>query len=142
MVGAVTAPSLIKFISPAMVPDEAEGIWMPVGPVADFPLGEMKKAVVEPPQEAIQHELQKKSVYVWHKESNEFVVYSRACTDLGCPVNWDPGSEWFYCPCHGGIFDKQGERRAGPPKLPLWRYQTRIKDGILEVNLRSVPPVA
>jgi Rieske Fe-S protein len=78
---------------------------------------------------------------VWAESPDQFVVFSRACTDLSCPVRWDPGSQWFFCPCHGGIFDRRGEPRAGPPAVPLHRYQTRIRDGILEVDVFSVPPL-
>ena len=31
---------------------------------------------------------------------------------------------------------------AGPPKEPLYRYATRIRDNILEIDLNSIPPMA
>jgi Rieske Fe-S protein len=57
-------------------------------------------------------------------------------------VNWDAGSQCFYCPCHGGIFDREGVPMAGPPPEPLYRYTTRVRDGVLEIDARSVPPMA
>ncbi len=141
VVGAVGVPSLIKTLSPVLEEDERE-LWRAIGPVSDFPEGSMRKAVLQIPDPEIRSELDKNAVYVWRKDREEFIVYSRSCTDLGCPVTWDPGSEWFYCPCHGGIFNKKGEREAGPPKRPLWRYENRVREGVLEIDLRSVPPMA
>lgn len=132
-VGSFAVPSAIHSLTPVLKPDPDEE-WRALGPASLFEIDKMNKAFFE--QEAI-----RKSVYVWRRSADEYIVYSRSCTDLGCPVTWDPGSEWFYCPCHGGMFNKEGERTAGPPKKPLWRYATRVKDGMLEIDLRSVPPM-
>lgn len=78
-------------------------------------------------------------VYVWRGAHDEVVVFSRACTDLGCPIVWDAKSQCFFCPCHGGVFSRDGDRMAGPPNRPLWRYATRIRAGVVEVDLNSVP---
>ena len=37
----------------------------------------------------------------------------------------------FQCPCHGGAYDSEGNRTAGPPVRALDRYQFLIKDGNL-----------
>ena len=37
----------------------------------------------------------------------------------------------FGCPCHGGAYDAEGNRTAGPPVRCLDRYQFSIKDGNL-----------
>lgn len=141
--GAIGVPAMIDALSPVLNKrSEKARQWQPVGEAEAFALGAMKKAVVKFPSDGAKGGLEEFAVYVWRQEADEFVVFSRSCTDLGCPINWDPGSEWFYCPCHGGIFDKTGERKAGPPKRPLWRYTTRIREGILEIDLRSVPPMA
>ena len=106
-----------------------------------FPIGRVQQAVVSLGRGEADAALQTQGVYVWRSTETEVVVYSRSCTDLGCPVTWDPGSQWFYCPCHGGIFDREGERRAGPPNKPLYRYAIRLVDGDLEIDLHSVPPM-
>lgn len=137
---AVAIPSLFKVLSPIIDEEEADD-WRPVGPVSGFRMG-ITKASVPVSQEVVPNDLNQKGLFVWRKSDSDFVVYSRACTDLGCPVTYDSGSEWFFCPCHGGIFNKEGVPQAGPPNRPLWRYQTRIQNGVLEINLRSVPPLA
>ena len=37
----------------------------------------------------------------------------------------------FGCPCHGGLYDSEGNRSAGPPVRSLDRYEFSIKDGNL-----------
>src|SRR5438132_1105730 len=37
----------------------------------------------------------------------------------------------FGCPCHGGQYDTEGNRTAGPPVRALDRYQFEIKNGHL-----------
>jgi hypothetical protein len=37
----------------------------------------------------------------------------------------------FGCPCHGGLYDAEGNRRAGPPVRSLDRYTFSIKNGRL-----------
>jgi menaquinol-cytochrome c reductase iron-sulfur subunit len=54
-------------------------------------------------------------------------------------LDYDRGSACFFCPCHGGIFRQNGERLAGPPKRPMYRYAHRLRDGIVEIDLQSVP---
>lgn len=141
IVGAVAGPALIHSLSPLLASEPAED-WNALGNADEFPVGKVIKTTLSSSSELAPAKTDEKAVYVWRKSEEQFIVYSRACTDLGCPVTYDPGSEWFYCPCHGGIFDKEGERKAGPPRAPLWRYQTRIRSGNLEINLKSVPPMA
>lgn len=138
--GIVGLPWLASAFSP-VVENESQELWQPVGPLAGFPVGSIQAASVTLPRGDWTRSLQEKGVYVWRNAPGEVVVFSRDCTDLGCPVNWDPKSRCFLCPCHGGIFNMNGERLAGPPKRALYRYATRVRDGILEVDLRSVPVV-
>jgi menaquinol-cytochrome c reductase iron-sulfur subunit len=139
--GIVTVPAVITAISPAIRPPREEH-WAAIGPVANFQIGQVAKAAVSIPQNAGRPGPAEKSVYILRRDEHEFTVYSRTCTDLSCPLTWDPGSEWFYCPCHGGIFSMDGEPQAGPPSRPMYRYANRVRDGILEIDLNSVPVIA
>ena len=69
----------------------------------------------------------------------EFVAFSINCTHLGCPVRWEPKAELFMCPCHGGVYYKNGDVAAGPPPLPLRRYPVRIKRNQVEIQTSPVP---
>ncbi len=59
---------------------------------------------------------------------NEVKAMSTVCTHLGCTVYWEKDKEEFYCPCHAGRFDKDGNVIAGPPPTPLETYHTEIQD--------------
>lgn len=51
---------------------------------------------------------------------------SLVCTHLGCTVQWQSGKQQFYCPCHDGYFDRDGEVIAGPPPLPLEQLPVKV----------------
>lgn len=139
--GAIVAiPSILSAFTPVFKKRD-HVLWRSLGPLENFKVGSTSKANVEVEDEEWSQTLRKKGVYVWRPKEDEVVVFSRSCTDLGCPINYDPGSGWFFCPCHGGIFDQEGERRAGPPKRALYRYEKRIRNGELEIDLRSLPPM-
>jgi len=139
LAAAVAIPSLLLAISPAFVRRKAE--WQPLAALEQFPTGEVTPAIVQVPRDDWAKSLREKQVYVWRRAEDELIVYSRNCTDLSCPVNWDRGSQCFFCPCHGGIFDLDGTPLAGPPAVPLYRYATRVKQGVLEIDLHSLPPM-
>lgn len=136
--GVVGGPALLTVTAPAW--REGEPTWRRLGEVSGFTVGRVALTAVELTEEERAAGLLEKGVYVWRRGDGDFVVFSRACTDLSCPITHDPGSGWFFCPCHGGIFDEEGNPRAGPPSRPLYRYATRLRDGALEMDLRSVPP--
>jgi Rieske Fe-S protein len=51
-------------------------------------------------------------------------VLSNSCAHLGCPVRWlvNEGVGEFLCPCHGGLYDINGEYLGGPPPRGMYRY--------------------
>jgi menaquinol-cytochrome c reductase iron-sulfur subunit len=62
----------------------------------------------------------------WHAEDAMFVVFSNRCMHLGCPIAATP--QGFACPCHGGQYDQNGARTAGPPIRSLDRFQWEIRN--------------
>jgi Rieske Fe-S protein len=70
------------------------------------------------------HYTQKKNTD-WHADDAMFVVFSNRCMHLGCPIA--ATSLGFACPCHGGQYDTNGERTAGPPIRSLDRFQWEIR---------------
>ena len=141
-VGAVVmVPAVITVLSPAL--ERKKGAdWRPVGPMDDFPEDSITKATVRISRPDWASSLQEKGVFVSRVAGGDVIVFSMSCTDLSCPVSWDAGSGFFFCPCHGGIFGRDGRRMAGPPKKPLYRYATRVRNGVIEIDLNSVPPTA
>jgi len=53
------------------------------------------------------------------------------CTHLGCTVTVKEGT--ISCPCHGSLFDRQGNVLKGPADRPLARLPVEERNGILEV---------
>lgn len=49
------------------------------------------------------------------RQGDKFVAFSNTCPHLGCKVKWQPAEEDFFCPCHNGVFNKNGVAIAGPP---------------------------
>ena len=58
-----------------------------------------------------------------------FQALSEKCPHLGCKVHFDSGSQQFICPCHMGIFDKDGIAVSGPPAKEnknLFTYEVKV----------------
>jgi len=68
-----------------------------------------------------------------------FVAFAINCTHLGCPVRWVNQAELFMCPCHGGVFYKDGTVAAGPPARPLVQYPVRVRSGQVEILTSPTP---
>jgi cytochrome b6-f complex iron-sulfur subunit len=64
----------------------------------------------------------KKSQRVWILR-NKVGIYglTAVCTHLGCTPNWFPSEHLFKCPCHGSVYQTEGEPIAGPAPEPLYR---------------------
>ncbi len=74
------------------------------------------------------------SAYVMTENGQDFVAMSNVCTHLGCRIRWIADLEGFYCPCHNGVFAKDGTVKAGPPPRPLDRFETKVENGILFIK--------
>lgn len=69
------------------------------------------------------------------KTGAQVAALSSTCTHLGCRVSWDPSAHLLKCPCHGGVFDRTGAVKAGPPPAPLARIDTRLEGNQVLVRL-------
>jgi menaquinol-cytochrome c reductase iron-sulfur subunit len=70
--------------------------------------------------------LSRRLVYVRNDGDQKFTAISNTCMHVGCPVQ--ANATGFACPCHGGQYDSEGRRIAGPPVRPLNRYETSLDD--------------
>ncbi|KSU85571.1 ubiquinol-cytochrome c reductase iron-sulfur subunit [Fictibacillus enclensis] len=75
------------------------------------------------------------SAWVYKNGKGELIALSPVCKHLGCTIDWntDPAHpNQFYCPCHGGRYEKDGTNIKGtPPLAPLDVYDSQVKDGKL-----------
>jgi menaquinol-cytochrome c reductase iron-sulfur subunit len=139
--GVVGIPALLVGFSPVLQPRRRE-LWRTVGRLDAFPVGDVHHSTIPGDRQAWPRALGGQAIFVWRRSEDELVVFSRSCTDLGCPLDYDRGSTCFFCPCHGGIFTQQGDRLAGPPNGPMHRYTHRVRDGVIEIDVTSVPSAA
>ena len=65
----------------------------------------------------------------------ETIALSQKCTHLGCRVPFCESSGQFECPCHGSVFNRAGEYRAGPAPRGMDRHPVELgDDGLLYVD--------
>ncbi|MBK3496733.1 ubiquinol-cytochrome c reductase iron-sulfur subunit [Viridibacillus sp. YIM B01967] len=73
-----------------------------------------------------------------YKEGEEVIALSPVCKHLGCTVNWEGDPEHknqFFCPCHAGRYEKNGDNIKGTPPLgPLDEFEVKEKDGLLMIG--------
>lgn len=152
--GIVTVPILGLAVAPAFV-DNTGAPDVDIGSLDDFPEGEWRIVTfLHNPEEG---EVSRRTAYIRFNGGVDglpsFTIISNRCVHLGCPVQPNAliqedqaattqgqggeeirvvpmvGVSGFGCPCHGGQYDPEGGRTAGPPVRALDRYQYAIKDG-------------
>lgn len=156
MGGALTVPAVGFMIAPAF--EKQRDGDANVGPIKNFPqdtfmvttfLLDKKKGDVS-----------RRTAYVRYngelQNQPSFTIISNRCAHLGCPVQPSGPIEdekkfefetdngpvaltpsqpaGFSCPCHGGSYDAEGNRTAGPPTRALDRYEYSIIDGNLYIG--------
>jgi menaquinol-cytochrome c reductase iron-sulfur subunit len=114
--------------------------WRPVGPVDQFKVGETVEVnfldVSPLPWSGI---ASRTAAWLRRESEQEFMALTIYCSHLGCPVHWLPDADLFLCPCHGGVYYKDGRRAAGPPPRGLARYPVRVRNGKVEIQTTPVP---
>jgi Rieske Fe-S protein len=149
--GAITVPVLGFAILPSFTNQPDQNVEL--GPLEDFPEGQFVIATyLEQPEVG---EVSRRTVFVRNngllEDKPSFTIIFSRCVHLGCPVQpngpIDEDSRktvgehnvlltqaqpvGFGCPCHGGQYDTEGNRTAGPPVRALDRAEFRIRNGRL-----------
>jgi Rieske Fe-S protein len=163
--GIVTVPALGFAVLPAFLKQHQHSV--DLGPITDFPEGQYVVATFI--RDPSQGDISRRLAYIrnnglYHGVPS-FTCISNRCAHLGCPVQ--PGgpvfdnkkmtvktangevslvpalpAAGFICPCHGGAYDQEGNRIAGPPVRGLDRYEFSIRNGHLILgNTYSVAKV-
>ncbi len=115
-------------------------VWRDLGPVDQYKIGETVIVNYLDPSPLPWAGVSARSA-AWLRRSgqNEFTAFSVNCTHLGCPVRWLPDAGLFLCPCHGGVYNTQGQPVAGPPPKPLAHYPVRVNNGRVEILTSPIP---
>jgi Rieske Fe-S protein len=152
--GVITVPVLGFAVLPAFTNQHDPDV--DLGPLENFPEGEFVIATyLEQPDIG---EVSRRTVFVRNNgmaetpqgTSPSFTILFSRCVHLGCPVqpngpvDDDAKKEvgqhvsltptqpsGFGCPCHGGQYDTEGNRTAGPPVRALDRCEFSIREGKL-----------
>jgi Rieske Fe-S protein len=154
--GLVTVPAIGFAVLPAFVNQEQKDV--DLGPLENFPVNQWRVATfMEDPS---QGEVSRRTAFVRNNGDLDgvpsFTIIYNRCAHLGCPTQPNgPLSEnqkqeiktstttvtlipaqpsGFGCPCHGGQYNTEGERTAGPPVRSLDRFDFSIRKGHLWIG--------
>jgi Rieske Fe-S protein len=154
--GLVTVPAVGFMVAPAFVDQGRLSPDVDLGPMSNFPEGQYVIATFL--RDPAQGEVTRRTAYIRNNGvtngTPSFTIISNRCAHLGCPVqpngpidntkqkqfHTTKGEEvrlipaspaGFGCPCHGGQYDTEGNRTAGPPVRGLDRYDFEIRNGHL-----------
>ncbi len=115
-------------------------VWRRVGRVDDFRDGQtVEVAFLDASPLVWSGVAARTGAWLRREPDGSFVAFALNCTHLGCPVRWLPDAGLFLCPCHGGVYYSDGTVAAGPPPLPLFKYQSRVQNGHVEILTRPLP---
>lgn len=134
----VSVPAVGFVLGPVL--RRREQRWRTVGKVGHFDIGSTVLVEFEDPSSLPWAGVTAKTgAWLRRENETEFIAFSINCRHLGCPVRWLAATELFMCPCHGGVYYKDGEVAAGPPPQALARIPVRIKQDRVEVQTAPVP---
>ena len=152
--GIVTLPVAGFALLPPFI-DQGTGD-VDVGPLDQFP--ENRFVITTFLLDPEQGEVSRRTAYVRNNGllngAPSFTILSSRCVHLGCPVQVNglplddqakteqigntevrriptAAAVGFGCPCHGGQYDAEGNRTAGPPVRALDRYEFKVENGRL-----------
>jgi Rieske Fe-S protein len=114
--------------------------WLSLGSVDQFPEGQTRLATFRNPYVTpTDGKTADTPCWVRHISGAQFQVFAINCAHLGCPVRWFPQSGLFSCPCHGGVYYRDGSRAAGPPERGMFEYPNRVQNGTVWIQAGELP---
>jgi menaquinol-cytochrome c reductase iron-sulfur subunit len=135
---AAGIPVLSALLAPLL--EKAPKTWRQVATLADFKIGDTKLVKFENAAPKNWAGVTAHTAAWLRRDSqNKFTAFSVNCTHLGCPVRWEKDAELFMCPCHGGVYYKDGTVAAGPPPKSLVQYTVRINKDRVEILAAPIP---
>jgi Rieske Fe-S protein len=115
--GAVVSPGFQR----------AQETWLPAATLSGLPDNEPTPVTLRVARDdGYSQIVDRRTVFVVKTSDSQVTVLDSTCTHLGCRVSWDSEAQLFKCPCHGGVYDRMGSVKAGPPPAPLAGMSARI----------------
>ena len=136
IMGAVVGiPAIAYIISPA-VKSQSVDAWVSLGPLENYPIDTPTLfSFTRSKINGWEKTVSSYGVYIYRETEDLVKAYSNICTHLACRVNWIEDEEIYFCPCHDGGFNIDGEVVAGPPPRPLFEYETKVEDDTLFIHV-------
>lgn len=129
----IVAPTAAFVLSPLWKKKAAER-WVPLLKESDLAEGEMRAVVFKTKAEdGYMTTTQDVSVYL-HRKNGAVEAIDPTCPHLGCHVRFNQDRNQFVCPCHGGVFDENGNRVSGPPPHGLTKLEAKTEAGIVSIR--------
>ena len=139
LIGAAIAVPFIGYLIGPLFDNTPED-WRDLGNVDRFEIGKtVFTSFQDPSPLPWSGETSNTGVWVRRNGRQDFTVFAINCAHLGCPVNWLGEARLFLCPCHGGVYYEDGSVAAGPPPRPLYQYQVRVQNGVVQALSAPLP---
>ena len=142
LVAAAIAVPMVRFVLSSITRGRSNAYlaWVPLGPVSKFPEGETRLATFRNPN-VMPTDGKTVDTACWARrvDGDQFQVFAVNCAHLGCPVRWFPQSGLFMCPCHGGVYYRDGSRASGPPERGLFEYPYKVQNGLVTIQAGELP---
>ena len=122
--GIVSAPAIGFMVAPAFLKQGVKD--HDIGPLTDYPDGKFVVATFM--SDKSQGEVSRRTAFVRYNGPLEEQSKKQIGDVTLIPTVSIAG---FGCPCHGGQYDTEGNRTAGPPVRALDRYSFSIRNGHL-----------
>lgn len=135
MTAVLAVPLTGYFLDPALRSAESKKNWVKIGGAGDISDTPKQFTFQTERVEGFMRQQVNATAYVFKDEKGEPYALSNTCTHLGCPASWDGANSRFFCPCHGGQYDKTGKNVAGPPPRPLAQFSAKIENGDLYISV-------
>jgi Rieske Fe-S protein len=121
-------------VSPALATREER--WLPAARLRDLPQNEPTPVTLRVArQDGYAQVVDRRTVFLVRTGESQVTALDSTCTHLGCRVSWDSDTKELKCPCHGGVYDRTGAVKSGPPPAPLASIVTRVDDEQVLVQL-------
>lgn len=95
------------------------------GTLDDFPVGSVTR-------------IRDGRFYISRLSEDEIMALYWRCPHLGCTVPFEDADDRFECPCHGSIYEKNGQNIAGPAPRPMDYMSIELRGNEVYVDTGDV----